>query len=81
MLQCEVQLGMEHAKRSRAKRHGAREGGQFFLSSAFGEGAKGGGRVWWLGLGSGLEALQGRAGEHLDFVDVPFSPIPLSVAL
>lgn len=53
------------------------QGGGPVLSffSFWGRGEGGGG--WWLGLGSGLEALQGRAGEHLDFVDVPFSPIPL----
>lgn len=65
MLQCEVQLGMEQAKRGRAKRHGAGEGGQFFFLQLLGKGGGG----WWLGL---LEALQGRAGKHLDFVDVLF---------
>lgn len=65
--QCEVQLGMEQAKRSRAKRHGAGEGGgQFFFLSFWG-----GGWAWH----RGLEALQGRAGEHLDrrWTCVPFS--------
>lgn len=51
-------LGMEHAKRSRAKRHVAGEGGPFSLLSYWG---RGGGRLW-LGLGPGQEALQGRSG-------------------
>lgn len=62
-----LQLRMEQAKRSRAKRHGAGEGGPFsFFSSLYSRGIGGGGGCLWLGLGPGQEALHGRAGEHLD---------------
>lgn len=66
----------EWSIRSEAERSdmGPGRGGSSFFLQLLGKGRGGG---WWLGLGSGLEALQGRAGEHLDFVDVPFSPIPL----
>lgn len=55
-----LQLAMEQAKRSRAKRHGAREGGRS-LSSAIGAGGRGEGFGGWA-LGPGQEALQSRSG-------------------
>lgn len=57
----------EWSRRSEAERSdmGPGRGASSSFFSFWGRG-KGG---WWLGL---LEALQGRAGKHLDFVDVLF---------